>query len=258
MTRQYGEEFPERPRMAVISDLLGIPHFTTSRGSTVRRDFLEAVGGALGVQVERIHDKDHLLAAVIEASTGEPMNASLLSAGGTVTNDALQAMIDGITAAVDRENPALRTEAQPADATIHDIEFNPQTAKDERVRRLRAQTIREGRGQFRSTLLDAYGGRCAITGFDAIEALEAAHIYPYVGPESNMPSNGLLLRADVHGLFDRGAMAICETTLKVLLASHLRVTRYADLEGVRIRSPKQRDCRPSLLALRHHRESAGL
>jgi len=42
--------------MATISDLLGIPHFTTARGSTVRRDFLEAVGVALGTPRRVIPD----------------------------------------------------------------------------------------------------------------------------------------------------------------------------------------------------------
>ena len=39
--------YPERQLMAVISDLLGIPHFTTSNGSTVRADFLQAVAARL-------------------------------------------------------------------------------------------------------------------------------------------------------------------------------------------------------------------
>ena len=50
--------------------------------------------------------------------------------------------------------------------------------------------------------MDAYGGRCAITGYDVEEALQAAHIVPYLGPQSNTVNNGLLLRADVHNLFD--------------------------------------------------------
>ncbi|WP_155378796.1 hypothetical protein [Cellulomonas sp. JZ18] len=48
MAKEYGVEYPERALMAVLSDLLGIPHFTTSRGSTVRSDFLKAVLVALG------------------------------------------------------------------------------------------------------------------------------------------------------------------------------------------------------------------
>ncbi len=49
-------------------------------------------------------------------------------------------------------------------------------------------------------LLKAYSGRCAVTGCDAEPALEAAHLRPYKGPESNTAANGLLLRSDIHTL----------------------------------------------------------
>lgn len=74
--------------------------------------------------------------------------------------------------------------------------------QDLRVRRLQLVALRQGQPQFRDGLLKAYDGRCAVTG-TAIEAiLEAAHISPFRGPQTNFVSNGLLLRADVHTLFD--------------------------------------------------------
>lgn len=53
-------------------------------------------------------------------------------------------------------------------------------------------------------LLKAYGGKCAITGCDVLEALEAAHIYPLQGVATNDASSGLLRRSDLHTLFDLG------------------------------------------------------
>ena len=61
---------------------------------------------------------------------------------------------------------------------------------------------RQGQSKFRQELLAAYNSRCAITGCDIEPALEAAHIIPYKGTETNCPQNGLLLRADIHTLFD--------------------------------------------------------
>src|SRR5688500_17133577 len=85
--------------MSVLSDLLGIKHFTTPRGSTVRRDFLEAVGSGIGLppaELSALSTKDDVLSAVVEASSRRPMRADLISPGATVTNRALQVIIDGL------------------------------------------------------------------------------------------------------------------------------------------------------------------
>lgn len=62
--------------------------------------------------------------------------------------------------------------------------------------------LRQGQPGFRRSLLAAYSGRCCITGCAVEPTLEAAHIHPYLGAHTNVVSNGLLLRADVHTLFD--------------------------------------------------------
>ena len=67
---------------------------------------------------------------------------------------------------------------------------------------------RVGQQAFKSLLLAAYGRRCAITGDKIQPVLEAAHIRPVeLGGEHRL-DNGLLLRSDVHTLFDRGYLAI--------------------------------------------------
>ena len=62
--------------------------------------------------------------------------------------------------------------------------------------------LRQGQPQFRKSLLTAYRSRCAITGTAVESVLEAAHIWPHKGEQTNEVWNGLLLRADLHTLFD--------------------------------------------------------
>jgi hypothetical protein len=108
---------------------------------------------------------------------------------------------------------------------------------------------RLGQSEFRASLLEAYTRRCAVTGCDATDALEAAHIDPYSGPQSNHPSNGLLLRADIHALFDLGLLAICPETMQVALGSVLLNTTYADLEKSQLTIPADSNFHPSRHAL---------
>jgi hypothetical protein len=264
VAREYGAEYPERPLMSIISDLLGIEHFTTSRGSTVRTDFLRSVATALGADLATLRDrrKDEVLRTCVELATREPMDPALLSPGATVTNRALQSIIDGVIAnGVPGRPPVEPVEPVPVmddePRTDADV-FDPIAVRDERDRRLMHIAARQGQDQFRLALLAAYDSRCAITDFDAVETLEAAHIFPYRGPATNHVTNGLLLRADIHILYDRGAISVHETTHLVLLKPHLEVTRYRDLAGRQLRLPRKVDDRPSVPALRSHREWAGL
>ena len=63
---------------------------------------------------------------------------------------------------------------------------------------------RLGQGTFRVIVTDAYERRCAITGERTLPVLEAAHIKPYSSGGPHEPGNGLLLRSDLHTLFDQG------------------------------------------------------
>ncbi|MEU0266533.1 HNH endonuclease [Nocardioides sp. NPDC006303] len=261
VARTYGKEFPERPLMGVISDLMGIEHFTTSPGSTVRRDFLVAVGEGLGVSAETLQalpTKDDVLSAVVEAATRAPMDPGLLSPGATVTNEALQTIVDGIMKHGAEGRPDVpQVEGRPL-ADGDSLEFDLADLNDERDRRLMKIAANEGQDHFRSALLDAYGEQCAITGCEAVEALAATHIYPHAGPAANSVTNGLLLRLDVCQLYNRGAISVHETTHDVLVKPHLMVTQYADLAEQRLRVPESPVHHPSTAALRSHREWAGV
>lgn len=127
--------------------------------------------------------------------------------------------------------------------------YDPASAADERERAKRAICIRRGQPAFRAALLAAYGGRCAVTGCDVEAVLEAAHISPYSGPSSDHVCNGLLLRADIHTLFDSGLLAFDPETRRVVLADRLRRSDYAHLASQALREPSNPAHRPSPLCL---------
>jgi hypothetical protein len=116
--------------------------------------------------------------------------------------------------------------------------FNPENLTDARERTNRAIVQRQGQSKFRSELLKAYGGQCAITDCDAEAALEAAHIFPYRGNDTNHVKNGLLLRADIHTLFDLNLISIDPNTSKVVVSSSLLNTCYKELNGKSLKSPR--------------------
>lgn len=67
---------------------------------------------------------------------------------------------------------------------------------------------RLGQGSFRVLVTDAYDRRCAITNEKTLPALDAAHIKPYSDSGQHIVKNGILLRRDLHALFDKGYLTI--------------------------------------------------
>jgi putative restriction endonuclease len=67
---------------------------------------------------------------------------------------------------------------------------------------------RLGQGIFRVIILDAYNRSCAITGEKVVPVLDAAHIKPYAQEGTHDPRNGILLRSDLHTLFDKGYVTV--------------------------------------------------
>jgi hypothetical protein len=126
----------------------------------------------------------------------------------------------------------------------------PQGLPEGRRRRLAQVTARQGQADFRRRLILAYGGRCAITDCDVEVVLQAAHISPYDGPSTNRVTNGLLLRADLHNLFDRGYLWI-DGNYRVRVAEGL--AHYAELDGRPVRRVAD-DARPDKDALAAHRD----
>lgn len=115
-------------------------------------------------------------------------------------------------------------------------------------------TVRPQQQHFRYSVIRAYGSVCAVTGETCTEVLEAAHIQPYVDERSNDVRNGLLLRSDLHALFDAGLLTI-GSDYRVQVSPFLRSDTYTSLDGKRLRLPTSESSHPSPEALVFHRQS---
>jgi hypothetical protein len=130
---------------------------------------------------------------------------------------------------------------QVADGRISNFEhappsgdFEPISPEDAR-KRIAAQIVaRQGGKKFRANALRSYSGKCAISECDVASVLEAAHIVPFLGKHTNSPDNALLLRADLHTLFDRELLSIDPTTLTVKVSGELGGSMYAAFSGRRV------------------------
>jgi len=100
---------------------------------------------------------------------------------------------------------------------------------------------RLGQGSFRILVTDAYERRCAVTNERTLPALDAAHIKPYSDSGKHVVSNGILLRRDLHALFDKGYVTITPS-MKVEVSLRIREEYengrdYYRLQGSTIRLP---------------------
>lgn len=122
---------------------------------------------------------------------------------------------------------------------------------------------RLGQGGFRVSVLDEYQRRCAITGERTVPVLDAAHIQPYaeLGPHS--VSNGILLRSDLHTLFDKGYMTLTND-LRVEVSRRIREEfsngrHYYALHGQELTViPRDASCRPAREFLEWHQDNCFL
>jgi putative restriction endonuclease len=118
---------------------------------------------------------------------------------------------------------------------------------------------RLGQGSFRLIVTDSYARRCAFTNSPVLHVLEAAHIRPYSSGGAHAPSNGILLRQDLHTLFDRGYVTVTESH-HIEVSSRIREEfhngkEYYALHGQEMRLPEYGDRRPSMELLRWHNEN---
>ena len=99
-------------------------------------------------------------------------------------------------------------------------------------RKDRIVKVRVGQQKFRQKLLEKFGNECAFTGKTHEKALEAAHLYSYSNIEKHLDGGGLLLRRDMHRLFDSGLIAVNPRSLKIDLSSELKkFPQYRSLQG---------------------------
>jgi putative restriction endonuclease len=117
---------------------------------------------------------------------------------------------------------------------------------------------RLGQGIFRVAVMDAYGRACAVTQEHSLPALEASHIQPYAKEGPHDVRNGVLLRADLHRLFDQGYVTITpEYRLEVsprLKEDYRNGRSYYPLHGSTVSVPAAAADAPSVDFLRWHNE----
>jgi putative restriction endonuclease len=115
---------------------------------------------------------------------------------------------------------------------------------------------RLGQGAFRVLVTDAYARRCAVTNERVLPTLEAAHIVPVGQGGKHSVDNGLLLRSDVHRLFDSGYVTVTPD-FRFLASRRLREEfengeEYLQLSGKQIALPQRAEERPSRQHLEWH------
>jgi len=121
---------------------------------------------------------------------------------------------------------------------------------------------RLGQGAFRVLVTEAYERRCAITGERTLPVLEAAHIKPYSETGPHLISNGLLLRSDLHILFDDGYVTVTED-MRVDVSKRIKEEfengrDYYKHHGQRLLIPQRVEDQPAPDFLRWHREKVFL
>lgn len=118
-----------------------------------------------------------------------------------------------------------------------------------------------GQGRFKFAVAEAYERRCAITGSRTFPSLEAGHIRPYAEGGAHAVSNGLLLRTDVHRVYDRGYLSIAPD-LRLRVSPQLREHGWNGVEfydreraGFTINIPVDAKAQPDREALAWHLET---
>jgi putative restriction endonuclease len=110
----------------------------------------------------------------------------------------------------------LRTDTTGGDAEL------PTAVSGEVFGAPRLSPVRLGQAAFKALVQEAYGRRCAVTGDKIVPVLQAAHIRPVTAEGENRVDNGLLLRSDVHNLFDRGYLGVHQDRQTLLVSPRLR------------------------------------
>jgi putative restriction endonuclease len=118
---------------------------------------------------------------------------------------------------------------------------------------------RLGQGAFRVLVTDNYRRRCAISGERTLPALDAAHIKPFADGGEHDVSNGILMRRDIHSLFDLGYVTI-SPDMKFVVSKKIREEyengrHYYAMHGTSIQVPDSVNRQPNRVSLTWHNEN---
>jgi putative restriction endonuclease len=117
--------------------------------------------------------------------------------------------------------------------------------------------VRPEQQAFRNIITQAYDRKCAISGEKTLPVLEAAHIQPYAAAGPSVVSNGLLLRSDLHRLFDSRYLTVDADSMQVVVSSRIRKefsngVEYYQFDGRKLRVPKETQEGPMREYLQYH------
>jgi len=119
-------------------------------------------------------------------------------------------------------------------------------------------TPRLGQGTFRVAITELYRRQCALTDGKVLPALDAAHIRPYAEGGTHTKSNGVLLRKDIHRVFDAGYATI-DANFRFVVSDKVRDVfdngnEYRRLHGTVLRLPADPADRPDRELLPWHNQ----
>lgn len=135
-----------------------------------------------------------------------------------------------------------------------DLEYSSASPSDDERVQYALHRQRVGQQRFRKELFDAYDGCCAVSDCAVDTVLEAAHIESYSGQRSQAVNNGILLRCDLHALFDAHLITFSfeRGTYRMRESYLLGKSDYAGLDGAPLRAPRDERLRPSERFLTAH------
>ncbi|NML65553.1 HNH endonuclease [Hymenobacter sp. RP-2-7] len=155
---------------------------------------------------------------------------------------------------VDQVLQQYRPAALSSEPVVSDLVLEPVVSYRTALRQVRPE-----QRAFQEIVKQAYDSKCAISGEKTVPVLEAAHIKPYAEAGPSIVSNGLLLRSDLHRLFDRHYLTINADSLRVEVSKRIKEefsngVAYYQYDGQKLRLPHERLERPAQQFLRLHNE----
>lgn len=113
-------------------------------------------------------------------------------------------------------------------------------AKDDELQKIQVWVNqRKNQSKFKLNLLKKYNSQCLISKIKIPELIEAAHIYPHSKSGQNNVANGILLRSDLHILFDYGLLSINPENFNVIIDKFLEKTEYQKFHDLKVDLPEE-------------------
>jgi hypothetical protein len=237
----YGVKFFSDVKFGDVVFLSGKGASVVALGKVVGDYYFDAAFG-------KIHGRTgyHHTRGVDWTSFGEPIEVrGLPSTSGFSRVENLNA--DNVMTQLETKSSempeTLTVSAKTDSSPIHDA--SSPSESDGTIPRLIRQSIkfavrlvkeRIGQEKFRKEIIEVWSGECAITGCDVSEALEACHVVPVSESGQSDYTNGILLRRDLHRLFDENIIGFSsDGSLKIAL----NLKHYRQFHGIKISKPSK-------------------